>query len=331
MSLLQEFHDRFNEGIDWSKIIPADVDAMSSKFTGQHLYKYYPEKRIIFFDDPTIRFTPKAELNDPFELSKRWKEFSPENVSRFLHKTIELSLLTLLNRQDILLEALSEEVKKQRGFALTISERNLAKVSLNSELGRTQINLIRENMIAALGPMIEYIFQQMNYRFDEVIVDLTNRTRIFSVSETALSQQMWGLYASSGSGFVVAFNPDHEFFRTAGDKKMDHNLFQKVHYLDHINPTFWENPYFMFLVKDSGWAFEKEWRMLKVLEKEQTGDLSSEIFSVRKGMISSIIFGHRWGRREIDIAMSKLMNVDPNIQMKRQIINSSALSIEIEE
>jgi len=284
-----------------------------------------------FFDNPTIRFSPKADLNDPFELSKRWVEFGEKSIARFFHKIIELNLLTLLNREDILLELLSEEMRTQRGFPLSISERNKAKNSLRSPLGKIQIDQIRDNIITSLGPIVDYLFQQMNLQFDSVVGDLTDRARILSVSETALSQQMWGLYASSGSGFVVTLNPDHEFFRTANTKKVDHNLFQKVHYSDHINPTFWENPYFMFLVKDSGWAFEKEWRMLKILEKEQAGVPNSEIFSVQKGMISSIIFGHRWDRREIDIAMSKMMNVDPNIRAKRQIINSSAQSFEIEE
>lgn len=42
--------------------------------TPQLLYKYFPPERISFFFKPTVRFTPTAEFNDPFEFKPAWNE-----------------------------------------------------------------------------------------------------------------------------------------------------------------------------------------------------------------------------------------------------------------
>src|SRR5206468_3082082 len=82
-----------------------------------------------------------------------------------------------------------------------------------------------------------------------------------------LDAYMWREYAADGHGFVVEFDAKHRFFSHKTDEGKRRKLLRKVMYRDDKINDFWRNPYYLFLVKETKWAFEKEWRMLRSLDQ----------------------------------------------------------------
>ena len=72
---------------DLSEIFSDHVDLYDERYSWPSIYKYYnfSNERALrsFITRPTIKFAHKSELNDPFELLKRWEKFGcplTENV-----------------------------------------------------------------------------------------------------------------------------------------------------------------------------------------------------------------------------------------------------------
>ncbi len=70
-------------------------------------------------------------------------------------------------------------------------------------------------------------------------------------------------------------------------------------YTDQNTENFWKNPYYLFLVKGSGWSYEKEWRLFRELDKcderIETGGLSICLANVAPEIIKSVHFGYAYG------------------------------------
>jgi hypothetical protein len=64
---------------DFSFIFSDDVELMDARYAEPFIYKYYHFPDLVlqreFFAKPTIKLTHKDDLNDPFELSRRWSKF----------------------------------------------------------------------------------------------------------------------------------------------------------------------------------------------------------------------------------------------------------------
>jgi hypothetical protein len=76
---------------------------------------------------------------------------------------------------------------------------------------------------------------------------------------------MWAHYADQGSGFVVGLDSKNSLFLSKCNPRK--NLLRKVLYSDQRIQNFWNNPYYLFLVKNSGWSYEREWRIIKELSE----------------------------------------------------------------
>jgi hypothetical protein len=73
-----------------------------------------------------------------------------------------------------------------------------------------------------------------------------------------------------------------------------------VTYTDARIPDFWQNPYYLFLVKGQNWSFEREWRMIKKLSECKRLPLPGAdgvfVRDVPPGAIKSVIFGYQYGQ-----------------------------------
>jgi hypothetical protein len=76
-------------------------------------------------------------------------------------------------------------------------------------------------------------------------------------------------------------------------------------YSDERVSNFWRNPYFFFLVKSSGWSYEREWRMMKELadcdEHRVVDDKNIFICHVPRAIVKEICFGYAYDPSRIEI------------------------------
>ena len=130
---------------------------------------------------------------------------------------------------------------------------------------------------------------------DKFVEQFAKTTGILSLTEDAENTRMWCEHAADGCGFVLKYDATHPFFFHRGDDRKVRRLLRKVVYRDDRIDDFWKNPYYLFLVKDRKWDFEKEWRVLKNLDEckvKMIGDGKVAYYlDMPPRLIQSIIFG----------------------------------------
>ena len=82
-------------------------------------------------------------------------------------------------------------------------------------------------------------------------------------------------------------------------------------YTDQPTENFWKNPYYLFLVKATGWAYEREWRLIKNFSDSQSSDLSISppvhLWDVPRDMIQSVHFGYSYDHNEMSEDIESLL------------------------
>jgi hypothetical protein len=179
------------------------------------------------------------------------------------------------------------------------------------------------------------VFASMDGGPNDILSKFTSDIGIFSVCEIPTNKQLWALYASRGQGYVVEFSAQHSFFRTVRDDGADVNLLRKVRYTNDRISDFWHNPYFLFLVKDQEWAFEREWRLIRSLKKCTSTGIhdGEEVFvqDVIPGMITRIIFGYRYETSGLRDDFATIKAFDPNITAMQTIVNDQSGGLILEQ
>ena len=330
MGALERFLQDDDRTFDVASFIADDVREMESAFPPFSVYKYFSCNRVEFFCEPTIRFTQKTSLNDPFELTKRWHEFASAPTRTFFADYLRRKFAQIAANKELVLEMLKESFAK-KGIFLAPQQMTEAAHILKTERGRQFFDGIMKNAMNQVEPFVEAAFAAMNVGAEQGIAEMTANLGIFSLSEVADSDPMWGLYASSGSGFVVEFNSDHDFFKAANGN----NLLRKVKYTDERIPDFWRNPLYLFLIKKQKWSFEREWRMIKRLSECDSvavhhGD-EVHVCRVLPGMIKSVIFGYNYDQRRLVADGSQLLTFHPKIHIQVAVANSSTGRIELRQ
>jgi hypothetical protein len=95
------------------------------------------------------------------------------------------------------------------------------------------------------------------------------------------------------------------------DGPVERNLLKKVIYTDESTQNFWRNPYYLFLVKAPGWAYEKEWRMFKKFKDSDeavvVGTPQVHLWNLASDMISTVHFGYQYDEVEMTADMAGLL------------------------
>lgn len=328
MGALEKFLNEKSWSFDVCKILSRDVEEMDSAVPPSSVYKYFSASRSAFFDDPVIRFTQKTSLNDPFELTKRWKEFAGSKAQAFFLEHLRSTMVHIAANKGLVLEMIKEELAK-KGIFLGPDQMAAAAHHLLSPEGNFLYEKAVSNSLNEFDKLVEFAFRSFNDEefFAKFIADIG----IFSLAEDGLSEQMWGLYANSGSGFVIEFNTNHEFFKG----KNGRSRLRKVKYTDERNEDFLSNPLALFQIKAKKWSFEQEWRMLKGLtecgEKRANEQEPVYVCRVSPGMMRSVIFGYNYNEEDIAKHGAKLRLLDPELHVRRAFVNASDGVIEVRE
>ena len=230
------------------------------------VYKYFPNSRHSFFIKPLLRFTPIKDLNDPFECRSSFKYMcSP----RLLDKYFELKKngkSFFDSNQPITTKFLYRRFPKDI-FMHFDSLWN----SQSEEISREEIYKANESLAENFGKQ-----NDENSSIDNL--------GILSFSQNNNNPTMWAHYASNHSGFVISFDPAHEFFEQdleyeyeKDDDGRVHSIPVKMNKSDMFDIYYqkeWAKEYAFDLgylgaywdfisKKSASWKYEKESRMVR--------------------------------------------------------------------
>jgi hypothetical protein len=236
------------------------------------LYKYLTPARLDVLDGRRIRFTQPAAFNDPFE-------FRP---------CIE-SAVTQAHLREYVEQNFDEILKRE-----------LIEYPLLRQLAPYRI----VELLHPLKSRVPEIFQLLQPHFlpgvSKAIDSAFNKNvGVLCLSEVRDSLLMWGHYTENHEGFVIGFDQGHPFFSIRRGPEDEFGFLRQVKYcrsrprvtLADTTGTDW------FERKGEEWAYEREWRMMRVL-----GDAESRLeaapypiclFSFPADAVAEIIIGIR--------------------------------------
>ena len=205
------------------------------------LYKYLQPSRLDVLENRRIRFTQPADFNDPFEFRPCIdRAASDEFVQAVVEKKFECLVDDQLEKFGALFEAIPKSALKR---ALLAQKDSMPEV----------IQLLEPHLIEASSAFFNSF--------------LNKNVGVLCLSEVPDSILMWGHYTDNHQGFVIGFDSDHPFFSMRRSEKDEFGFLRKVKYqmerpqivLSDTSATPW------FETKSDVWAYEKEWRIVRVL------------------------------------------------------------------
>ena len=205
------------------------------------LYKYLQPVRVNVLEQKMIRFTQPGDFNDPFEFRPYIQSAASDEAVR---NHVEANFDKLVDA-----ELAKYGAMLQPGLARALKE-NLNKADV-LEFFRQ----LEPQVLSRLAPSIDAVLNQ--------------HVGIMCLSEVPDSILMWGHYTDDHRGFVVGFDSDHAFFSKRKSQQDEFGFLRQVNYqherprvvLSDTSSPVWFN------TKSDQWAYEKEWRMLRVLSE----------------------------------------------------------------
>lgn len=121
-----------------------------------------------------------------------------------------------------------------------------------------------------------------------------HRIGILSLSETHDNALMWSHYCSNHQGYVIEFNSEHNFFRSNNKDYVIENTSKVVYTNNRPNVTLERlSMKDLYFTKSTDWSYEREWRILKSIEKADTkienGNIS--LFNLPTEIVKGIYLG----------------------------------------
>lgn len=212
-----------------------------------HLFKYFGPDRISFLEDHLIRFTPPEDLNDPFEFSMGTRNFFGKKA------------------KNKLMEMLAEKLENPEELIDGFFQNESMKATYNIDYA---LETISENKALIMNSMMRdspNLFAPLQDIFPAAMMKI--EMGALSLSEKPDNPVMWSHYAKEYSGFVVVFDPFHEWF--AGDNTKGNCNLWPVVYDDFIDDDMFDlidNEVNFLARKRTDWAHEREWRLVRQLK-----------------------------------------------------------------
>lgn len=241
------------------------------------VYKFLDCTRIGFLSDGLLRFTPPADLNDPYECLAAFPDIAPEAQLDYLKKGIVERFPIFPT--DSPKEA---EAKVQKAFSIL----RMAEVMFKKD---------------------PWFFH--NYA-NEVNIRKTNiGLGVLSLSRRWNSCLMWSHYTETYTGFCVGFHRGHNFFQGLKTELDEMHPLSAVKYTKDrvlISDKYDEaNGYEVFLTKSLDWSYEDEERVLSTFglatKKIEKVPYPIHLFKIPFDAISEIVVGHN-GSRDLEQA-----------------------------
>lgn len=206
------------------------------------LYKYLPPVRSDVLRHRTVRFTQPGDFNDPFEFRPRIQSAASDDEMRAY---VEEHFDTLVDQE---LGALARLVA-----GTNVREALLKQKARIPELFR----LLQPQLLRGVAPAIDAL--------------LNLNVGVLCLSEVRDSILMWGHYTDSHRGLVVGFDSTHPFFARRRSHSDEFGFLRRVIYQvhrPHVTLTDTTSPAW-FQTKSPEWAYEKEWRIVRILSEAE--------------------------------------------------------------
>ena len=237
------------------------------------LYKYFPPERIDVLRNRRVRFTQPADFNDPFEFKPVIREISSDDaVKEHVEKNFDRMVDEELAKYGAIVPALAKNLFPE--FIAT-QKKNLPAL----------FKAFSPQVIAAIQPKLSELLNQ--------------HVGVLCLSEVKDSLLMWGHYTSNHCGFAVGFDSEHPFFNHRRTESDEFGFLRQVKYTPHRPHVTLANSDSVtwFEQKSYEWAYEKEWRVLRVLREAnlviQKQPFSIHLFEFPTEVIREIIVGMR--------------------------------------
>jgi hypothetical protein len=241
------------------------------------LYKYVIPDRIDVLQNASIRFTPAAAMNDPFEVRPMFEAFDEDEVLRHtissnMHEAfqqevdssvIATTLDDLFNQlEDVFAQvAPGEEVKKELG--------EMRKALPPPDIFWTES---KQRVPSMVNTFMEIMNNNMPIFRNVVLTEFATKIGMLCLAGKCNNLLMWAHYANNYKGFVIEFNGKHRFFCRQRHAPEELGGLKKVRYTD-IRPNksllIGLTAEEIFLTKSKKWKYEQEWRMLASFENEE--------------------------------------------------------------
>jgi hypothetical protein len=260
------------------------------------LYKYLQPVRVDVLERKMVRFTQPADFNDPFEFRPYIQSAASEkSVRDYVEANFDQIVDEELAKYDALL---------QLGLGATLKE----MVRLNKSRVVEFFRHLEPQALERLAPSIDVI--------------LNKNVGIMCLSEVPDSILMWGHYTDAHRGFVVGFDSDHKFFSTRRSEQDEFGFLRPVTYqrerpkvvLSDTTSPAW------FSTKSDQWAYEREWRMLRVLSEADSRNEGAGfpvcLFGFPADAIVEIIIGLR-STSSLNQQLESLASAFPRAVLRR--------------
>ncbi len=331
MSALDNFLNSLPDRFDATKLLDADVSKIeSTTYRKPIIYKYFAAARRTFFQRPELRFTQREALNDTQEMRRKWRNISTAEIKALVRKELEDIVPMAFSDQKLLTEMIVEEFATN-GQVLDQLQKNQIASLLRSEAG---FDFLQRRSIDAqqiIAPATDIVFTHLEAQFDQIVESVISEGGVLSLTEDPINEQMWAHYAEQGKGFVVGLKAQHPFF-VHQDGQVTRHLLKKVIYTDTHIDNFWRNPYYLFLVKGTGWSYEREWRMFKRLntsdEIVSTVSPPIHLWTLPVDIVETIHFGHGYARSDMTTDIATLSRLGANPTLFKIDVNQSSGTLE---
>jgi len=280
------------------------------------MFKYMSaEVGRLFAGTLRVRFTQPSGLNDPFEL-RPLIDFAA--TAEEFRKDIDAKITQIFGTPE---NALVEMEKRQA------ADPNFPKLPVS--LGTIRL-LIKAN------PAFEQQFLRDFQRFKaEAIGEMTksivwetfwertqqtfgNLVGIFCMSEDGTNPLMWSHYAEAHNGIVVELDEEHRWFdqKVTPFDDMRHRV--QVCYVQNPHPLTLKqlSGSNVLYTKNSEWAYEREWRIIRPLKDGIEVRPGIFCFDVPPDSIRSIVFGWRTAPN-VEEEIRGAIAANPNLQHLR--------------
>ena len=286
---------------------------MSDLSIPERLFKYVTYERLDVLKNECIRFTQPAALNDPWEMKPYLENLLAKDVleDQVFKPLFERPIEQIL---DECLESKWREFTPATKAAVPGGlawMKHMARQHLKNDpqsfdefLAETRIEM--QDTIKRINPEGVEIFNEA----------LCDHFGILSLTPNPHNLLMWGHYTANHTGMVIEFNTNHEFFNAHSDKPdalsgpmpvvyASHrpalkSIYDLVELEEMPGANEWEP---LVLTKSQDWAYEKEWRMVRVLDRADevlnTVDPSVHLFRLPASCISALILGARMSEPHI--------------------------------
>jgi len=207
------------------------------------LYKYLSPARLDVLAQRNVRFTQPGDFNDPFEFRPKIQAAASEQeVRTYVEENFERLVELELAKYGALIQLFPREKLKE----LLLSQK--ARLP---ELFR----LLESGML-----------DKVSFSIDQA---LNQNIGVLCLSEVRDSILMWGHYTDNHRGFVIEFDSNHSFFSNRRSEQDEFGFLRRVDYqrkrpsviLSDTSSPVW------FQTKSEQWAYEKEWRIVRVLSE----------------------------------------------------------------